>query len=69
MTQLNVEANQLAGEYQKHHGEFRLLVSILPSCQAMLLIIGISATSNYTKQLVKANFEPHYIGYLQEKYI
>ena len=58
----------MAGEYQKHHDEFQLLVSILPSCQAMLLIRGISVTSNCTKQLLKAYIEPCYIGYLQEKY-
>ena len=34
----------------------------------MLSIRGISITSKYNKQLIKAYVKPQYIGYLQEKY-
>ncbi|OEU21556.1 hypothetical protein FRACYDRAFT_235180 [Fragilariopsis cylindrus CCMP1102] len=52
--QLNIEADELAGEYQDEHGKYRPLVNMLPSCPAMLSIHGISVTSNYRKQLIKA---------------
>ena len=68
VAQLNVEADRLAGEFQKDHGKFRPLVTLLPSCLAMLSIRGTSITSNYNKQLIKAYIKPWYIGYIQEKY-
>ena len=68
VAQLNVEADRLAGEFQRDHGKFRPLVTLLPSCPAMLSIRGINIPSNYNKQLIKAYVEPRYIVYLQEKY-
>ena len=66
--QLNIEADELAGEYQDEHGKYRPLVNMLPSCPAMLSIHGISVTSNYRKQLIKAYVEPEYIGYLMRRF-
>ena len=66
--QLNVDADELAGEYQEEHGKFRPLVHVLPSCPAMLAIRGISITSNYRKQLIRAYVEPQYIQHLQYKF-
>ena len=68
VAQLNVEADRLAGDLQRDHGKFRPLITLLPSCPAMLSIRGISITSNYNKHLIKAYVEPQYIGYLQVKY-
>jgi hypothetical protein len=45
--QLNVDADKYAGDFQRAKGKFRPLVSLLPSCDAMLPIRGISVTSNY----------------------
>lgn len=66
--QLNIEADALAGEFQESYGKFRPLVHMLPSCTAMLSIRGISITSNYKKQLVRAYVEPEYIQYLQYRF-
>jgi prenyltransferase beta subunit len=63
--QLNVDADKYAGDFQLAKGKFRPLVPLLPSCDAMLSIRGISATSNYRKQLIRAYVEPEYIQYLQ----
>jgi hypothetical protein len=60
---LNVDADELAGEYQEEQGEFLPMMHTLPSCPAMLLIGGISVTSNYRKQLIRAYVEPGYIEY------
>jgi aromatic ring-opening dioxygenase catalytic subunit (LigB family) len=45
--QLNVDADELAGEYQQDHGKYLPLVNMLPSCPAMITIRGVSITSNY----------------------
>ncbi|OEU15138.1 hypothetical protein FRACYDRAFT_239817 [Fragilariopsis cylindrus CCMP1102] len=66
--QLNVDADELAGEYQEEQGQFLPIIHILPSCPAMLSIEGISVTSNYRKQLIRAYVEPKYIEYLQNKF-
>jgi hypothetical protein len=66
--QLNIDADELAGEFQDEYGKFRPLVHLLPSCPAMLAIRGISITSNYRKQLIRAHVEPRYIQYLQYKF-
>jgi NAD-dependent dihydropyrimidine dehydrogenase PreA subunit len=66
--QLNIDADQLAGEFQDEYGTFRPLVHVLPSCPAMLAIRGISITSNYRKQLIRAYVEPQYIQHLQYKF-
>jgi len=65
--QLNIDADELAGIFQQRSGKSRPIVHILPSCPAMLLIRGISITSNYRKQLIRASVEPAYIQYLQYK--
>jgi hypothetical protein len=44
--QLNVDADELAGEFQKEHGIYRPVIHMLPSCSAMLTIRGVSVTSN-----------------------
>jgi hypothetical protein len=62
--QLNVGADKYAGDFQPAKGKFRPLVSLLPSCDARLLIRGISVTSNYRKQLIRAYVEPEYIQYI-----
>jgi hypothetical protein len=52
--QLNVNADKYAGDFQLAKGKFRPLVSLLPSCDAMLSIRGISVTSNDRRQLRRA---------------
>jgi hypothetical protein len=59
--QLNVDADKYAGDLQLVNGKFRPIVSLLPSCDAMLSIRGISVTSNYRKQLIRAYIELEYI--------
>jgi hypothetical protein len=66
--QLNVDADKFAGDFQIEKGKFRPMVFLLPSCDAMLSIRGISITSNYRKQLIRAYVEPEYIQYLQYKF-
>jgi hypothetical protein len=39
------------------------MIHTLPSCPAMISIGGISVTSNYRKQLIRAYVEPGYIEY------
>jgi hypothetical protein len=63
--QLNIDADELAGIFQQRSGKSRPIVHMLPSCPAMLLIQGISITSNCRKQLIRASVEPTYIQYLQ----
>jgi hypothetical protein len=46
--QFNVDADKYAAK-----GKLRPIVSLLPSCDAMLSIRGISVTSNYRKQLIR----------------
>jgi hypothetical protein len=66
--QLNIDADELAGKFQDEYGKFRPLIDVLPSCPAMLAIRGISITSNYRKQLIRAYVEPQYIQHLQYKF-
>jgi hypothetical protein len=66
--QLNVDADKFAGDFQSTRGKFRPLVFLLPSCDSMLAIRGISITSNYRKQLIRAYVEPEYIQYLQYRF-
>ena len=65
---LNDDADRLAGEYQIHKETFRSLAPILPSCPAMVSILGISVISNIFKNLIRAYTEPQFMGYLQTKY-
>jgi hypothetical protein len=57
--QLNVDADKHAGDFQLANGKFRPIVSLLPSCDAMLSIRGISVTSNYRKQITAFKLWPH----------
>ena len=41
---------------------------MLPACQAVLNLNGMSITGNARHQLQRAYIEPRYIGYLQQKY-
>ena len=66
--QLNIDADELAGEYQEEQGQFHPMIHTLPSCPAMLSKGGISVTSNYRKQLIRAYVEPKYMEYLQYKF-
>jgi hypothetical protein len=66
--QLNVDADKFAGDFQIAKGKFRPMVFLLPSCDAMLSIRGISITSNYRRQLIRAYVEPEYIQYLQYRF-
>jgi hypothetical protein len=63
-----VDADKYAGDFQLANGKFRPILSLLPSCDAMLSIRGISVTSNYRKQLIRAYVEPEYIQYLQYQF-
>ena len=63
---LNIHCNFLAGKFQRVHGKFNPIVSILPSCTAQIHINGQSVTSNIFQQLVCAYTEPRYIEYLQD---
>lgn len=49
-TRLNIDANRLAGDYQLQKRIFRPLTPIFPSFPAMILIQGISVTSNIFKK-------------------
>jgi hypothetical protein len=66
--QFNVDADKYAGDFQFAKGKFRLIVSLLPSYDAMLSIRGISVRSNFRKQLIRAYVEPEYIQYLQYRF-
>jgi len=66
--QLNVDADKFAGDFQIAKGKFRPMIFLLPSCDAMLSIRGISITSNYRRQLIRAYVEPEYIQYLQYRF-
>jgi hypothetical protein len=66
--QLIVDADKYAGDFQLANGKFGPIVSLLPSCDAMLSIRGISVTSNYRKQLISAYVEPEYTQYLQYRF-
>jgi hypothetical protein len=63
--QLNVDTDKFAGDFQIAKGKFRPLIFLLPSCDTMLSIRGISITSNYRKQLIRAYIELKYIQYVQ----
>jgi hypothetical protein len=58
--QLNVDGDKYAGDFQLANGKFRPILSLLPSCDVMLSIRGISVTSNYRKQLIRGYMEPEY---------
>jgi hypothetical protein len=68
--QLNIDVDKYAGDFQLSNGKFRPIVSLLPSCDAMLSIRGISVTSNYRKQFKNKGkyVEPEYIQYLQYRF-
>ena len=46
LAQLNVEYDELAGDYRRDYGIFRPKVPLTPACPAHLHIQGITVTSN-----------------------
>ena len=52
--QLNIEADQEAGEYRLQFGKFLPVTPVLPACQAVLSIQGLSVTNNYKSNLIRA---------------
>jgi hypothetical protein len=66
--QLNVEADSLAEEYYSTGFTPNLYAPTLPACPAMLVLRGVSITNDYSNQLVRAETEPTYIQYLQQKF-
>ena len=64
---LNVEADQLVGEYQDELGAYSPITHMYPSSPAVLAINGMTVTSNIRHHLIKAYSEPKYIHYLQQK--
>jgi len=66
--QLNVDADWYAGKYQDESGKYLPQCTILPACPVMLSIRGISVTSDYKNQLIRAYTEPRYIEHLQNKF-
>ena len=65
---LNIEADALAGSYQKRNKRDRLRVTMLPSCPAMLDIQGASITSKVFHHLVDAYTRPLYMARVQKKF-
>ena len=59
--QLNVECDELAGDYRRDYGIFQPKVSLTPACPAHLHIQGIAITSNIRHQLIRAFVELQYI--------
>ena len=64
---LNVEADQLAGEYQDKLGIYNPIRHIYPSSPAVLEINRMTITSNIRHQLIKAWAEPKYMRSLQQE--
>ena len=67
-SQLNVDADKLAGEAYSKSSLSTQQTLLLPSCPAILSIRNISITNDYNTQLIRAFTEPEYIGYLQERF-
>ena len=66
---LNVEADQLTGEYQDELGSYSPITHMYPSSPAVLEINEMTITSNIQQHLIKAYSEPKYIRYLQQQKI
>ena len=64
---LNVEADQLAGEYQYKLGEYSFITHMYSSLPVVLEINGMTITRNIQHQLITSYSEPKYIRYLQQK--
>ena len=64
---LNVEADQLAEEYQDELGAYSPITHMYSSSPTVLEINIMIITSNIRHQLIKAYSEPNYIRYLQQK--
>lgn len=67
-TNLNVEADQLAGLYQDEFGAYSPITHMYPSSPEVLEINDMTITSNIRHQFIKAYSEPKYLQYLQDKY-
>ena len=66
--QLNIDADHLAGLFQRDHGKYLPKVQLIPSCPAVLHIRGVTITSNFRHQLQRAYVEPRYVFHLQNKF-
>ena len=55
---LNVQADHLTEAYYEIGTPSKPMVNILPSSPAMISIRGVSITSDYQNQLIKAYTEP-----------
>ena len=64
---LNIEADQLATDYQKLHKRYRPTVYPSRYNPIVMDIQGSSITSNYKTRIQQAACEPAYLQYLQEK--
>ena len=51
LAQLNIEADELAGQFQLDHSKYAPIVPLLPASPAILAIRGISITSQYKHHL------------------
>ena len=63
----NVEAYQLAGEYQDELCAYSPITHMYPSLPTVLEINGMTITSNIRHHFIKAYSEPKYIRYFQQK--
>ena len=64
--QLNVEADHLASSFYCEGPLSTKNINVTPSCRAKLSIQGVSVTNNFTKQILQAYTEPHYIQNIQD---
>ena len=58
IAQLNVEADELAENFQADYGQYCPRVPVFPASPAMLAIRGVSITSNYKHHLQRAFTDP-----------
>ena len=64
---LNVEADQLAGEYQDDLGPYSPITYMYRSSPVVLEINGLTIPNHMRHHLIKAYSEPQYIHYFQQK--
>ena len=64
---MNVEADALASRFYKEGSLSIPQSSVLPASLIQLDIQGITVTNDFQNQLIRANTEPMYLSYLQQK--
>ena len=52
IVQMNVEADEAAGEYRIQYGKYLPVTPVLPACPVVLSIQGQSITKNYPTHLI-----------------